>query len=617
MFCKKCGNRLTAGDTVCPHCGCEVTRDALSSRFVVQLPKGENDAAAPVRAQIVPQTPPVKKAVPPVSEEAPKEPAAAAPTASPTIPVPPVPPVTPIPSVAEEEPVPDNPTVSAMPDSALPDPMPQFEEDRSAAPAPETTPVMPKITPIPYRESPREKRSRVMLKVTALVCTALMLTFAAIGKWTTLFSKEQNAQKTVALSGFTADEERSFLDFFAPFSALYGQNITFRTLDAGQLLQLLHPEDSAGLFASVSRTAPSPLTEPADPLERFADGYYAIRIDQIESIAKQLSVPFVANADTADSYFYGDTGYFRALAPARSSTRTPVSAEARRTEDGSYYVICTCDDSSKVYCMATVDNGVWALETLSADPLFSADGTQIATDNNALNYKMRQTVIEAKTASGQLYARYVVNYPYFTDADSAVAQTINALYAETVKSYQTKAAEADAAYSHYLKKGYDTALLPAYTYVVTTVSCNQNSWISLLDEITTYTPETFAKEKQKAAEAGEEWDALLMPTRAYSGYTANLETGEILRKEDLFGSNYETIQDSLSRAYLGDAASELSQEELATLGQQIYSAAWVLTDDGVAFCHQGSAGYTQQVVLPYTDIPNADNVLHFQQAEEQ
>ncbi|MBQ4207354.1 MAG: hypothetical protein II621_03540, partial [Clostridia bacterium] len=222
-------------------------------------------------------------------------------------------------------------------------------------------------------------------------------------------------------------------------------------------------------------------------------------------------------------------------------------------------------------------------------------------------YEMRQRVITAKTADKTEYATYVIDYPYFTDLADRTANTINTLYGEIIKSYKEKAQQAEENYQQYLRRGYNTKLLPAYTYVLSTVTYDRNGHISLLDEVVSYTPETIAKAQKKAQQAAEqngttpeEVPVPLFPTVTYSGVTVDTKTSEILKKETVFGTDFQTYQDKLATIYA--ETHNLSADEKNTVGQAIYESTWYLAPDGLRFCYLGG-DCVEFVTLPLSEVP--------------
>ena len=634
MFCKKCGNRISETDATCPTCGAVIDRGEkfiahLSAHGTQPMPedakKMEQELSIPASlGETVPEAQTQKKdpVQPEVLFPAPMpnlfRPDAAikeqdtAKAADEKDALPAV-----QPESQELQPEPEAQDAESEDDAAVPQvtdktPEPSFSVEEDDVPAQPKAPTAV-VHSAPPRVDRKERRSRSLLLVLVCVCLAAMAALTVFEKKTAFFSKEQTLNKTIPLSSFTDAEKESFESFLSPLSAFFGQTVTFGELGMDDWLPLVSPGEDGGLYAGLFSTKKK-VTEPADPNGRFPDGYYRVKTSEIAKIAAWLGVPFLESANTKDYYFDRGIGYFNANGVAKQLPRKVTDAQAKRTESGEYYVTCTCDDGSMVYCLASYDKtnaeNPWKLDVISAEALFADDGTELERQTEELPFELRSEIIPAKTKAGALYATYAVIYPLFSVEENAAVQQINANYAGDANyggilaSYREKAASAEKSYAKYRKRGFDPALLPGYIYEVCSVSYHQNGWISLLTETTTYQPEPFAKEKLTAEEAGEIWTNQPTPERTYSGYTVNTQTGETLRKEDLFGENAEQILDLLCETYLGDAVNSLSETERTALEQQIYASPMVLTKDGVAFCYQDQDGYLKEIVLPYTAVPD-------------
>ena len=547
MFCKSCGNRLSEGDTVCPHCGASVT-DSTRPQTDAPLPAQAAEpgtGAAPAQTEAV---------------DAPAKVAAAA---------------------------------AAVPPAA------------KAA--------------LPQRESRKARTSAVWVKVICVLCALAIATVTGLNAFTDVFRTDNDAVRTVALSALPETEKDSCLEFLAKFSPFYGRTINFEELGHYAFLDLIAPGSANGLYAAFYGAA-EPETQTPDPAQRFVlpDGsarYYKIPFSHLSQIASQFDLDLIGCANRAEYYFYDGSYYFAAEETADSGRRdTTLSLlSSKRTEDGSYYLSCRTQDGTDVYCLVTLtkegETSVWDLLHLSAQPLFTEDGMPAQTDSdNTLDYEMRQRVITAKTEDKTEYATYVIDYPYFTDVTDRTAITINTLYGEIIKSYKEKARQAERAYQKYLNRGFDTSLLPAYTYVLSTVTYDRNGHISLLDEVATYTPETLAKARLKAQQAAQETGTTpqlpeepLFPAVTYSGITVDTSSGEILKKEDVFGTDFQACQDKLAAIY--GETHDVDAAELPAVGQAIYDSTWFLAPDGIRFCYQGAADYVQFVTMPFDETP--------------
>lgn len=658
MFCKSCGNRLGPNDTVCAHCGAAVpgaaqprkpepepeitTRkkpvqpDALFAQkqapVAEQEPKPETlpaEEETPATELSAPEDTPAPEEIS-VDEEIPKAeetptaedvPAAEETPAVEDAPAPEEPAEAKEIPTAEETPMTEEtPAADKTPaeEAAATEEAPAAEDKFAIEKTPEPAPApQPRVTPAP-RESRSARSSAAWVKALCVICALAIVALTCVNAFTDVFHTDNDAVKTVALSALPETEKESCLQFLSQFSPFYGKTINFEEMGHYAFLDLLEPGNANGLYASFY-PAPTPITDTADPANRFAlEGggwrYYKIPFKELSEIASQFDLDLIGCANRADCYFANGCYYFSARDTETGTKRaTSLSlVSSKRTEDGSYYIVAETQDAVKVYAMVTLtkegETGVWDLLRLSADPLFTDDGMPTAAvSGKTLEYEMRQRVITAKADDKTEYATYVIDYPYFTDVTDKTAITINTLYGEIIKSYKDKAAEAEESYQRYLKRGYDTSLLPAYTYVISTVTYDKNGHISLLDEVTTYTPEKIAKARKKAQTAALENgttpelpEAPLFPSVTYSGYTVDTATGEILKKETVFGTDYSRFQDALAGVF--SETHKVDSSQLETVGQAIYESTWFLTDDGICFCYLGGEDYVQFVTLPYSAV---------------
>ena len=610
MFCKSCGNRLDPNDAFCAHCGAAVPG-------AVQQPAPEPEEAKTSQKPVKPEAlfAPEKE---PETKDVPAAQAPAAPEEAPA--------AEEIPA-AEEAPaaeeIPAAEEAPAAEETPAAEEAPAKEEAAAKeAPAPAQAPA-PKAEPAPRapqkpRESRKAKSSAAWVKVLCVLCAVAIVALTVVNAFTDVFQTDNDAVKTVALSALPEIEKEGCLEFLSNFAPFYGKTIDFEEMGHYAFLDLLEPGNANGLYASFYHT-PDPITDKADPAERFAlEGggwrYYKIPFSELANIASQFDLDLIGCANRADYYFYDGYYYFSAMEPESGAKQdaTLTLNTSKRTEDGSYYLVCETQDGTPVYCLVKLtkegETSVWDLLSLSADPLFTEDGMPVASQNGgALNYEMRQRVITAKADDKTEYATYVIDYPYFTDVTDRTAITINTLYGEIIKSYKEKANEAKRSYRRYLKRGYDTSLLPAYTYVISTVTYDKNGHISLLDEVATYTPETIAKARKKAQQKAEEAGTLaelpavpLFPSVTYSGVTVDTQTGEILKKDAVFGTDFSRYQDELARIY--SETNAVSSERLEKVGREIYDSTWFLADDGIRFCYLHGDDYVQFVTLPFSAV---------------
>ena len=632
MFCKACGYRLGADEPFCPHCGVPVAGakqpDAQPHTQAEPLPEMPKKPAAPEALfadapadvpkaapapQETPQEPAVQSETPPEAAEAPAEPTAPAEPES-------------APEPAE---TPELPAETAA-DENLANAQP--EPEAKPEPAPEAAPITLRVQPEPQttaapahpaaklvRETPKARRAAAWVKALCILCALAIVAVTGVNAFTDVFKTDNDAVKTVALSAMPETEKESCLQFLSKFAPFYGRTIDFEELGHYAFLDLLEPGNPNGLYASFFGV-PEPETQSADPAGRFhlSDGgwrYYKIPFSNLSSIASQFDLDLIGFANREDYYFY-DGNYYFSAAEVQSGVKRDIRPElvsSKRTEDGSYYLVCRTQDGTEFYCLVTLtkegETSAWDLLRLSGEPLFTEEGMPTAAQSGkTLDYEMRQRVITAKTQDKTEYATYVIDYPYFTDVTDRTAITINTLYGEIIKSYKEKAQQAERNYQRYLRRGYDTKLLPAYTYVLSTVTYDRNGHISLLDEVASYTPEAIAKAQKKALQAAEETGSTpektevpLFPTITYSGVTVDTSTAGILKREDVFGTDFQTYQDKLAAIY--SETYEVPADRLAAVGQAIYDSTWYLDGDGIRFCYQGEGDCVRFVTLPILEVP--------------
>ena len=652
MFCKHCGHKLENGETVCPGCGTQIDPAVFGvQNFKVQLPSHEKElqdllekadaekqAAAPVEVIALPEEPDAPEAdAPEVSDaaEAPQTVELSEDAAQPELP-------------PEELPARQKPVVSTGRPT-----QPYLDLASSAA------------AYYPPRETRASRRSRHILTAVVCVFFAAMVGLLAVRLNTTLFDSSNSGLEPVSLNVLTDEEKSQVLSCLLPYAPLFDRPFAPQTMGVGAFFDRLDLNRTNNLYAAV-KNQPARVTDKADPLNRFADGeggfsYYRIAKADLDEVAAQFGVSLPGSGNNSSYYFYDGAYYFFAEAEPQGDPAPDLHvAKARHTEDGGYYVsLADLSDIDVVYAIVSRDDaaqgGGWKLVELSPEPLFREEGTRIASQTDALPYEMRHEEIRAVAADKTVVANYILDYPYFTDTSTETAKTINALYAQMLKSYNELAQTADKAYDSFVKREYDQRMLPGYTYMVSTVTYNADGTVSLLDELTEYNAEAAAKarkaqETDTASAAQDEPAALsaadfVMPTITYSGTTIDTASGAFLRRDDLFSGDYEWYQSLLFRVFAGASEEDLdalidaagtpdtadttqadpyaptisddgfdTTDETATtasaaaglpalsdaeaaIGQQIYASPWVRTEKGICFCYLGNDYYTY-VTLP-------------------
>ena len=549
MFCKHCGHKLAQGERVCPACGTEIDPNAIGvQNFKVTIPDHEKeleallehpDAIAPVAGAV--------KNAPPAKE--------------PAVPAPP-------------EDLPD-------PNEVLRQPMisgsrlnvPHLDLPDEPAPQP---PVLP--------ESRSARRSRHVLTVVFCLLAVAVLGLTAVRLTTSFFDSSNTGLEPVSLNTLTDTEKAEVLSTLSAYSPLFDRGFVPKTLGVGAFFALLDLNNANNLY-SAAKGQPERITEPADPLNRFVDetgvpSYYRIAEEDLKEVAERFGVTLPGSGNNSKYYYYDGAYYFHAESESRN-TPSPMLhvSKAQHTEDGNFYIVLADpNEAPAVYAIVSRGDDAeaqadWSVLELSPEPLFREDGTRTAAQNEGMDYEMRHEEIRAVASDNTLVATYVLDYPYFTDTRSETAKTVNALYAQMLKSYQELSQDAEKTYRGFVKHSYDMRLLPGYTYMVSTVTYNQDGRISLLDELTEYLPAAAAKtlkaqqaaettQATRSAESEEEPPATLaelrQPTITYSGTTVDTATGAFLRRDDIFSGDFEWYQSLLYRIFAGADNAELA-----------------------------------------------------------
>ena len=585
MFCKHCGLKLDDGVNVCPRCGTKMDAGALGvQNFKVTLPSHEQElqelleqADAKLAAAA-----PAPKAVPAADTDELSEPEIIAPETG--------------------------ADASTEPNTAAPDAFEDVSSYSAPAAAPHVTDASDAVlrrpfisdgrvpqpyldvssgrAPVPPRrpaETPAARRSRHAL--TAIVCVCLLALVALLGVrlTTTLFDSSNSGLEPVSLSVLTDDEKQEVLSFLSAYAPLYDRAFSPKTFGVGAFFELLDLNQTNNLYAA-SFGQPTRVTETPDPLNRFVDetgafSYYRIDEKDLNALAEQFGVSLPGSGNNSRYYYYDGAYYFFAEAePAGDPSPEVHISKAQHTEDGSYYIaLADLSEINVVYAIVSrsadaAEDG-WTLSELSPEPLFREDGSRVAAQTTMLNYEMRHEEISAVAADKTLVAKYVLDYPYFTDEANETAKTVNALYAQMLTSYNELAATADDSYNSFVQHEYDKQMLPSYTYMVSTVTYNADGTLSLLDELTEYQAAAAAKaRKAQQTETPDDTAAaeqvtepvsavgFVLPTITYSGTTIDTASGAFLRRDDVFSGDYELYQSLLYRIFAG-----ASEEELVSL----------------------------------------------------
>ena len=488
------------------------------------------------------------------------------------------------------------------------------------------------------RESKESARAFLTIKLMIAFCVLLTVSLTAFGAATSFFKNSAGVDKTVALSGLSKEAVSSFEEIAPAFSAFFDSGYDKTVSNFDSVVPYLAPDNDSGILAHLFTKQNTAQTQP-DPLERFSDGenfsYVSVDSKYVHKAAVLLGLTVTDDVNTRGCYCYDGKYYFAPTKEDGGTDKTQLKVtDSKMTQEGKYYIECalypqtaqkdekgnfSVEPLSNVYfiaeCEKAEDSYDWVVNKISTTPLFDQTGAAIVDEiTDGLPFEMKTRVFKATTSDGQLYARYIVEYPYFT-TQGLTQTTVNTLYKEMLTSYYKKAKYADNYYKKYAASGADLSALPLTVHVVSTVTFNEKGYLSLLERTTEDYTTVMKKVRENNGDssqtaAAENENAAAMPVTRYEGYTFEVETGDFVQKDDVLGKDYQTVQKLLFDAYTaekkaGDAFRE-ETEDTDGIGQAIYSCPWILLPKGVGFCYQGDNSGFETVVLEYgkleTDI---------------
>ena len=510
------------------------------------------------------------------------------------------------------------------------------------------------------KTNPKSAKAFLTVKIMIAVCVLLTVGLTVVGAATPIFKNSAGVGKTVALSGLSKEATASFEEIAPSFSMFFEDGYDKSKVTFDNIVSCLVPDSENGIYSALFPKKDA-YENQVDPLERFSDGevysYISVDSEEIGKTAGLLGLTAYDDINTSYCYCYNDRYYF---APsdqytdenAETQTMQVKVTSSKLTDEGKYYIECalypedaqkdekgnfSVEPESNVYFLAEYEQAGedfdWAVSKISSTPLY---GQAAATpeDSDELPYEMRTKTFEAVTSSGKTYAEYIIEYPFFS-GEGVTRTTVNTLYNELVSSYQKKADNADRLYKRYVRSGADVSKLPLKVHIVSTVTFNENGYLSLLERTTendptvttgeTTTEQTTYSYYATQTETEVQSEKAELPGTTYEGYTFDVESGDFIQKDDILGKDYQATQKLLFEAYQGKAKeepieetttqsyysygyeqTETNEESADTdgIGQKIYSCAWVLMPEGVGFCYQPENGGLETVVLGYDKLDN-------------
>ncbi|MBR5437725.1 MAG: hypothetical protein IKV21_02285 [Clostridia bacterium] len=477
--------------------------------------------------------------------------------------------------------------------------------------------------------SRKEKDAYNFIIALMAVVFACMAALAGISIGTDAFEKDEDSVMAVALSGLSSSETEELEDYLSKISivAYTGYNRDIEVVV--DVMEFLRPYDAGGLYSRFYKAAELTVNEP-DPNARFFNengdySFYALDAEKVDRILYTFGFDINHNVNEKNFYYY-DGKYYFANTPDysfSSAVEADVSS-SKRIQDGSYYVECSfydagTEDSKNSYLKAYIildmvsdaQEGYlpWRVKRISHKAIFDSTGFMIKDENdkNELSYTIEKQTIQAVAEDGTVYAEYNLEYPYFK-GDSEGEKAVNSLFAELVNSYTLKSQDIQSDYKKFIRRGGDKEELPFVTHSVARVTYNRNGYISIVEGLSEYQPQT-KKSKEAAKENGE--TAVTLPERTIEGYIIDVETGDFLTKKELIDAEYHLVYEVIYRIYEGyDYESLLKGEDAAIgipkdkdeTGKSFYESASALSESGFIFCRMNPKGYTETVLIPYSSV---------------
>ncbi len=465
-----------------------------------------------------------------------------------------------------------------------------------------------------------------IISLTVVVFVAV-IALAGIRLGTDVFEKDEDDVKAIALSGLTASETTGLEDYLSKIGIVAYNGFDREKDVIVDLMAYLRPHDKGGLYSKFYGSAELVANEP-DPNGRFRNengdySFYVLDTAKVDWILRTFGYSVNHNVNEKDFYCYNDKYYFANLTDYSFSPDVVADvSSSKRIQDGSYYVECSfydagAEDENKSYLKAYIildkyedsKNGdiQWEISCISHEAIFDSSGMMIKDESgtNELRYSIETKTLEAVTEKGEVYARYILEYPVFS-GDTKGEKVANRLFSDLAKSLSTDTESATKAYKQFAKKYKNTDELPYVTYIVARVTYNRNGYISIVEGISESKPQSVYK---KAETQEGEFTPVILPERSIEGYIIDVETGEFLSKKEVIDVEYTLVHQILYRIYNGyeyesllneDAESEEKvPEDTDGMGKTLYESASALAYGGYVFCYVSPQGYTESVWVPY------------------
>ena len=475
---------------------------------------------------------------------------------------------------------------------------------------------------IKEKQRKKVKRADILMKVIVCICAVVTVALTFVSGFTGIFL-DDGQEKTVGLSILLPQDSSLFEETAVKYACLFENGYSCEETSSDDLLSLMRPQSEGGLYAALYKTEKAE-TEVPDPAGRYevataalTKGYTKISAKKIGQVLSSLSLENLKDANTRDYYYFDGYYYFRAeTEPLEKEELLAKVVSAKKTSEGNYYIECDItsyssqkDESNyKKYFLASLNDAdgekSWSIRKISATPLYDDFGNGIKNEKTekkeSLSFTMDRHIIEARTKSGKLYARYIIEHPRF-DTQGAAESAINAIYAQKAEDFEALAKKATKNYKSYIKKGGSKSDLPLYTVVSASVKLNDEGYFSIVEKTTEYNP--LNKEAQQTDEVTAEvkTEEAVFPKTTVESYTFNIESGEFVKKDEVTGKDYLSVQQLLYRTYMGIEDTE-EVYDADGIGAKIYASPWALTKEGPMFTFTSDEGYTEEITIPYEKL---------------
>lgn len=637
MKCSKCGRELGENETTCKFCAGE-TKKKEKEKFVVNIESDEFTKAESHEKKAKPTE--VKK-----SEGRPAQKRTSQPT---------------------QRPQGQRPQGQRSQSQRPQGQRPQGQNPQGQRPQSQRAPAQRPQTARRDRPLKREKAPLLAIKIISAFCAVVLVAVSVLSVKTDIF-KTPTGNVPMALTKLSSEQTAEFERFAPGFTALFDRGFDSSKSVLDDVIDLFEPTDEGGLYAAV--LSPVSPKDETDPLDRFSGGFCTVSPDDISAVAERLSLISCGDLNNETCYSLDGTYYFKDNDRHTDKKVVAVTDSKRLTDGGYYitadiYPSGTTANEDGTYTAqaektlyfevqlktsavtaaitesaddlttdapseSTTDGETTApsetdpteataapteepettefiFKRISATPLFdSMAPTEEQTPEGTLEYTMRRTVVESKCSDGTLFAKYVVERPYFTDNTNETAVVINSIYDTVVADYakQAETSNADKAYKNFISQGGNKTQLPTYKNTVVSVKYNADGFISFLERATAYTglekvtavnnaKEEFTKRYGYEPESVDEENDIYLPTTVYEGYTYRISDGDFVKKDEFLGKDYYEVQtqlyDTYKKTYFpeGEGGESTVPETDDETAKAIYESAFTLGEKDVTFYFQ-------------------------------